>query len=293
MIHEWQPNARIHNFGDHLILLLGEKIYTKPSWRAVETDKKHAFILLGSCIHDYTISKLISEGLSPVMIGCGYRGEALSSAIVRMGQFFGCRGFNTHNALTNHGIRVSVVGDPAMILPLVLPKRHKQCGAKLFMPHVNDGLRTCYDASDVGCDFIIQPETHNLIDVEELITRISSARFVLAGAMHAAIVAHAYGVPFAFYAKPGGYIDCPPKWDDWLTSISAPFVKAEFFSNAEDGLRWYVENRTAFYRNPYLPILSAYSNIGKIKRYVLIRAMLHDTIKAAWIKLLHCAYFKK
>lgn len=222
---------------------------------------------------------MIADGHIPVLIGCGYRGEILSGPLIQKAKIFGCRGFRTFQALLEQGMLVDIVGDPALILPVVVPKAWRRCRKVLFVPHVCDAQRGGYEARDVGCDLVIQPETRNLEELLKMVRTISSARIVLAGSMHAAIVAHAYDVPFAFYGKASGYIDCPPKWDDWLTSVSRPFVKAEFFSTAEDGRRWYEKYRGSFYRNPYSPVLDAYANTGQIKKWVAIKAAFYDAIR--------------
>ena len=50
------------------------------------------------------------------------------------------------------------------------------------------------------------------------IDQVASAEFVLAGAMHAAVIAAGYGRPFAFWNN--GHLDLPFKWADLAASLS-------------------------------------------------------------------------
>ncbi|MCC7275581.1 MAG: hypothetical protein IT561_23125, partial [Alphaproteobacteria bacterium] len=88
-----------------------------------------------------------------------------------------------------------------------------------------------------GADNAISPLVGTPGALLAAIDAIRASRFVLAGAMHAAIVAMAYGVPFAFFAD--GHLDCPAKWTDLAESIGiAPIM-----------VRSHAEGRDAFTRH--------------------------------------------
>ncbi|HET6222434.1 MAG TPA: polysaccharide pyruvyl transferase family protein, partial [Dongiaceae bacterium] len=80
---------------------------------------------------------------------------------------------------------------------------------------------------ETGCDVVLSPRIDGRLEaLERLINQIASASLVLAGSLHAAIVACVYGVPFAFYNS--GHIDCPFKWIDFAASVGmdAQFVQS-------------------------------------------------------------------
>jgi hypothetical protein len=53
--------------------------------------------------------------------------------------------------------------------------------------------------------------------------------------MHAAMVANAYGVPFAPFASE--YIDCPIKWFDWFAERG--WGEPIWVSDVTEGREWY------------------------------------------------------
>lgn len=274
-IVEWRPSELYHNFGDHLVWLIGERIFTPAAWLELQKNKSHRYVLLGSFICDYNIQCLINEGYSPVLIGCGYRGEPLSKQLVHKATFYGSRGTLTQKSLREQSKYVQVIGDPAMLLPLLIPKA-RPSQKTLLVPHISDEKRHEMQAKDIGVDEVVQAETTDIASLTELIQAISAASFVLAGSMHAAIVAHAYGVPFAFFMREGGYLDCPPKWEDWLSSVSVPPVQPVFVQNFADGLQWYHQNKSYLHRNRFGPILKAYANIGRLRLIHVVRALFLD-----------------
>lgn len=48
MIREWQPETEYHNFCDHLMRLIGERIFTDAALSILTADPRHEYILLGS-----------------------------------------------------------------------------------------------------------------------------------------------------------------------------------------------------------------------------------------------------
>jgi hypothetical protein len=275
-ICEWMPEESKHNFGDYLMQLIGERVYRSKEWKNIQENKNYRFVLLGSFICNHTINKIFESGKVPVLIGCGYRGELLSARNIERTIFLGCRGKLTKQALLAQGLRVEDIGDPAIIMPALIPNRGLPSRERIFMPHINDPDRYVVSASQVDCDRVIQPEINDKRGLIEVVSRIARSRFVLAGAMHAAVVAHAYGVPFAFYSAKGGYIDCPPKWCDWISSISSKEIEPKFFASGSEGVLWYEINKKYLLRPRYFPILRQYLNLGTLRRTVVLRSVLHD-----------------
>jgi hypothetical protein len=105
----------------------------------------------------------------------------------------------------------------------------------LCVPHFFDRRAAAELRVLTGADLIVRPEIpEGLGSALEFIDMIISAGFVLCGALHAAIIAAAYGIPFAYFDS--GQIDVPFKWDDFSASIG---VAARFFKDVEAGYRWY------------------------------------------------------
>ena len=116
------------------------------------------------------------------------------------------------------------VGDPALLLPAL----HRAAGLwqrsgsqNLIVPHFHDKRSDTELLALTGCCEVLRPNIPNdLTAISEFIDIVAAADFVLCGAMHAAIVAAAYGRPFAFWDS--GDIDLPFKWQDFAASIGIP-----------------------------------------------------------------------
>ena len=228
MLYEWKPSSRDRNFGDAL-----GKMFVQEGWRE---DVHNVYFPIGSVICNETIELVLDYGYTPVFVGCGWRGAELQAGLVHQSTFIGVRGPDTQQELARHGVQVEIVLDPAYELPRMISPAARN-NMTLLVPHVSDPMRGSELYRTFGAT-VVQPTVVTHSDIENLVNLISGAEFVLAGAMHAAIVAHAYGVPFAPFAY--GYIDCPPKWNDWGRSVG--IKKIEFVQNIADGLEWYEAN---------------------------------------------------
>jgi hypothetical protein len=231
MIYEWRPNGptgEIRNFGDALSEMILNLTKYEDAMRMKNSDTE-MFFLIGSVIHNTVISETLELGYEPVFINCGWRGEALDPTLLAKCRFEGCRGPRTQQALAEHGIDVDITLDSAYHLLKRFPfsKNKSAAGEVLVMPHISD-------VGGVEASAVFSSK-----DTVNKMFKISQADFVLGGAMHACIVAHHYGVPFAPYLPPSGYVDCPPKWVDWLESIGVPEDRIVFCKTVEDGKIWY------------------------------------------------------
>jgi len=125
--------------------------------------------------------------------------------------------------------------DPGYKIPQYLEKSEPN-GMALSIRHIEDDSDYSIDSAlQLGADALFSPVVEEKQDIVDLIEKISGARFVLAGSLHAAIIAHAYRVPFALLDA--GYINCPPKWEDWLASIEVTDVN--WVDNIIEGRKWY------------------------------------------------------
>lgn len=236
MIYEWKLDGEIRNFGDalHEVLIPSKQHY---EWMM---DEKYMHFILGSVIVNEVIQESLDLGYKPIFHGCGWRGEPLDGELLKHCEFIGVRGPYTQSELERHDIETIVSLDPAYQLPHLVPAGQPN-GLAIVVRHIKDTTETGPNSiHDIKADAIFRPTVETKQDIIELIEKISGARFVLAGSMHAAIVAHAYGVPFALLKSE--YIDCPPKWEDWLASIE--YGSPVFVENIMEGRQWYNAVRT-------------------------------------------------
>jgi hypothetical protein len=82
---------------------------------------------------------------------------------------------------------------------------------------------------------------------------IAGADFVLTVSLNGAILAQAYGVPWAAYDD--GYIDAPPKWYDWAAYLG---VNLEFVTNLAQGERWWARSGCHGGVRDLAPLLAAF-----------------------------------
>lgn len=217
----WRQDQPLGNFGDALTVLLLDRLF-EPDGPFDDVDLH----LIGSVITKHRISNVIEAGLArndrdskAVFWGCGKKDALpLSRAAQRRCIFLAVRGPMTRDAL---GLAPSTpMGDSALLLPRIYQPGvdTSTAGKVLWVPHTHSEDPTAAELE--GCDdFIVRrPEIPNSTEAcMRFIDGIASARFVMANAMHAAIVALAYGVPFAFWS--GSRIDNPFKWADFATGV--------------------------------------------------------------------------
>ncbi len=211
MIYEWKLDGTTRNFGDTLY----ELVYPTDELLAYSQDTSRCYFLIGSVICNTVIRETLDQGLSPVFIDCGWRGEELNPEYVSRSTFIGCRGPNTQSELARHGVSVAVTGDPAYKVPSKVT-RMQPTERSIMIPHIQDPLLYDYDLDFYGVDELVSPAVTNLQSTVDLIQKISGAKFVFTGSLHAAMISHAYGVPFALMKT---YVNCMPKWVDWAMSV--------------------------------------------------------------------------
>jgi hypothetical protein len=127
------------------------------------------------------------------------------------------------------------LGDTALLLPrFYRPKPDAEAAGKvLWVPHVHHPDPGEADLADCPDYLIKRPAIPNSAEAcERFIDSIASARFVMANAMHAAVVALAYGVPFAFWG--GRAVNHPFKWADFTSAVG---FEMEFYNGFCNGLR--------------------------------------------------------
>jgi hypothetical protein len=244
----WLQGYDTQNFGDFLSEYLLKNL-------ALHFESDRITHLIGSVIADEFVDKAMHQGGGPVVFwGCGARSaDSLRPELQKMCEFRGVRGPLTRDALGLPGD--TVLGDPALLLPLFHPAPAPTPNGKrtICVPHILDPKTNDEIADLTGVDHVLRPEIRNdLSAVEEMVNEIASADFVLSGALHAAIVASAYDVPYCFFD--GGFIDLPFKYRDFSASVG---TGTYFVQNLEEGRLAYKRLIAPFRKPPpLLPLLS-------------------------------------
>jgi hypothetical protein len=148
------------------------------------------------------------------------------------------------------------MGDPGLLIPFIYAPRKvpELQGRTICLPHFHD-LRTNEELLKIsGCDRVLRPNIPNHPrHLYRMIDAIQTADFVLTASLHGAIVALAYGRPFAYWSN--GMLDLPFKWDDFAASVS---ITRKFAGNLEEGRVLYLREIVNQAKIPsLLPILSA------------------------------------
>lgn len=238
----WLKNQPIQNFGDMLSESLFDSLTQKSlvNWtqgrRIGDYDVVH---LIGSCISNWHIERDLEfaragGGKRIAFWGCGVRDEKpLRPSLLEHCVFLGVRGPLTRDVL---GLpKHTAIGDPGLLMPYVYEPTLAPLlsGTTVCVPHFLEKKTDDELLSMSGCQLVVRPNLAGSAgSVERFIDTICSAKFVLAGALHAAIVAYAYGKPFAYFDS--GYIDVPIKWQDFAASIHMPFRFVQTIDEGQD-----------------------------------------------------------
>jgi polysaccharide pyruvyl transferase len=228
----WRKGDSEQNFGDYLSEYLLNRLFLQTARRSVEIR------IIGSILHDHLVpGEIDSDNISLdsgadvapipesrerlITWGCGIRERGgLSAENRKRIQILSVRGPISASDLALGAIPQ---GDPALLLPaLYTPKRKRKFAEKATcIPHFLDRRPDEVLLSQSGCDLVLRPNIPSGESfIEQFIDAVVSSRFVLSASLHGAIVAAAYGRPFAFWNP--GVIDLPTKWMDFAASIGIP-----------------------------------------------------------------------
>jgi pyruvyltransferase len=105
-----------------------------------------------------------------------------------------------------------MLGDPAVLTPLLFPRPARPRTAVGIVPHVTE-LEAARATMPAGAE-VIDVRGHPL----EVVRRIASCRRILSQSLHGLIVADAYGVPNAWLAPSSGMIGGRFKFDDYYST---------------------------------------------------------------------------
>jgi hypothetical protein len=243
-IEFWTKGDEQVNFGDYVGIYFFHKLFSRPkfAWEiGLEGDCRPSMYRFGgSVIDDYHLdgdrAKYINSAKDRLVYwACGARefSKPVSPALAQV-VFLGVRGHHTRRILNLS--EETVIGDNALALPLAFrPEKYLAEGSGdhvLLVPHALDNRPRPDMIVATGAEQVLEPLIEpTAAAVEDFIRTICAARFVLAGALHAAIVACAYDIPFAFWDS-GAAVDVPFKWFDFASSIN---IGTYFVRTSEEG----------------------------------------------------------
>jgi hypothetical protein len=139
------------------------------------------------------------------------------------------------------------------------------------VPHVHDSKTHDELLALSGADTMIHPVVAASEDaLRDILDQIASADFVLTASLHAAIIACAYGRPFAFWDN--GHIDIPFKWQDFAGSIGIPTT---FVKNLAEGRRLYEHTLAPLIKVPPLAAILDVCPFS-VRPSVLLKALAFD-----------------
>jgi|GEM_PF-1534626 len=261
----WLQGEPEQNFGDYLSEYLLEHLFLHTARRT--TDVR----IIGSWLDDSAISENAPDFKSSnldrlgrreclVAWGAGIRSRGgLSPAKRSLVDILAVRG---PLSAADLGLGETVPqGDPALFLPaLYSPKTRSELtgpnltGGAVCVPHFNDPRSEKTLLKDSGADAVLASRIKPGLDqVEAFIDQLASADFVLTASLHGAIVAAAYGRPFAFWDS--GSVDLPVKWQDFAALIGIPCL---FARDLEEGRTLYQTRIAPALRiPPLLPLLAS------------------------------------
>ena len=265
----------LQNFGDYLTELFLTDLLTVPSIQA------DGFHLIGSVISDNKLRHTLSElkvdphNARVVYWGCGARDlEPLSKWALDRAAFLGVRGPLTRDLL---GLPLSTtLGDPGLLLPLIQQRPTTGHGKTICVTHFHEKRSPADIQSQTGVDLVVSSAIPgNVSHLRDLMSLIAGASFVLSGALHGAIVASAYKVPFAYFDS--GYVNLPFKWKDFAASVG---IAGTFAKDLTDGRSLYEDEiKHAYQPLPLLPILMN-APFHLMPDYLSL-AIQHDGLSAA------------
>jgi hypothetical protein len=270
-INYFVKGAPTQNFGDYLPELLAKEFMLHPR---VEAD---IYRLVGSVIDTTWILRDLRHTIGSrsghvAFWCCGMRTNvALDPKVRAMCSFFGARGPLTRDLLNLP--KDTPLGDPGLLAPLFhRPSNVPQYeGRVICVPHIQDLKSDAELLKMSGADLILRPEIAPTEgELRLILNKLASASFLLTGALHAAIIACAYGRPFAYWDN--GHLDIPFKWQDFASSVNIPCT---FVKNVSEGIKTYRNSIAPQLRIPPLsPILEVCPFF--IRPSALLRALAHD-----------------
>lgn len=227
----WLEGETTQNFGDFLSAYLMDRLFIRTPRHAKEIR------IIGSCIDDGFVNRSPTEenqrAPSLIVWGGGVRKHGGVENQRAAMDILSVRGPHSASELALGDL--FPIGDPGLLVPaLYQPRRRSDfAGQSVCIPHFHDRREDGKLRALSGADKVLRPNLRNdLAEIESFIDALTSARFVICGSLHAAIIAAAYGVPFAFWQS--GNVDLPFKWEDFAASVGIECVFCRTIAEGEE-----------------------------------------------------------
>ena len=224
--------AGAYNFGDYLTEYFVERMLVEPFVWASQ------YRLIGSAISDgvvdFDLNGLPDEARVAFWC-CGARDEkGISPDRRARSDIWGVRG-----PLTRQLLKLpedTPLGDPGYLVPLLhTPQKIEALSGKTAsMVHVFAVDRSEALRQTVGADVALSASVSSFEELEQLFDQIASVDFLFTASLHGAIIASAFGTPFAFWDY--GEVDIPFKWQDFCALLG---IGCEFNQTLEQGRLWW------------------------------------------------------
>ena len=233
----WTAKLKKKNFGDYWVSCIAHKLGLR--------DLNNFDIVVGggTTLTDYWISRYQDECVmsgktvigKTLLLGVGASSEnSISKDLIlnAYGSFLNIlwvRGKATTNLLQSYGLSVPSIGDSAelqVIFQSPLFRSKEGLNTPIFAPNA-----TTYDAAkSIKGAVTLSPWIENESELENLLTRVKDAEFVVAGSLHIAVASYLLGTPFAIdlsHIDKNGYW----KYQDWFQSVG---IEPVFFHGSID-----------------------------------------------------------
>jgi hypothetical protein len=256
---------RTKNLGDALgavvVNALGYHFVSADEGATDVCNPGRCLLPIGSTLDSSFIRPRLKRGSQKLDFwGCGWRGNWLDDELLETACIHAVRGPITHRRF--HLDADIPLGDPGLLLPWLCDVPANDHGRPIIIPH----FRRTYNLSAAerchrtGCDLLVSTQVQfqdnprvqrkvrshlealygrALLSIEtptleDAVAQIAGASFVLTGSLHGAILAQAYGVPWAAYFD--GYVDTLPKWYDFAAYLG---IDLDFVRTLAEGERWW------------------------------------------------------
>lgn len=232
----WRNDMVVQNLGDYITELLISRMGHTPIryGSGEEFDNNGCLLAVGSLLGHWDFTSRIK---GPIAVwGTGARGpeaKAWAEANAERITFHAVRGPLSAEVLELDSNFPQ--GDPALLLPHYI-QQGEASGRISYIPHIGSlPLVKLSEIAEVGANHII-PVTCLREEAESRIQEISGSAFVLTGSLHGAIIAQAYGVPWAICIPKHRNLVMPFKFKDWFAYLG---IEPAIVENYHQGKAWW------------------------------------------------------
>ena len=275
LISYWNEERSYVNFGDYITkVLLNEFGYKSVEYcnaGSLNVLDKYDFCLLGvgSNLNKNTLDRLNIRELYIWGQGKGF-GEYFdinAEPYIKKVKIFAVRGPHTIRQLK---LNVDTpLGDPGFLMPLFYRIRRDPSQYKVtYIPHWSNRANRNVKKDKVGAERSVDIKCNKRRFFSKL-KEIVSSKFVLTNSLHAAIICHAYKVPWALCLVAGDELNFPDKWNDFFEFLGLDST-GNSVKNYSEGLKWWDDVGSKAKIRDLLPLLNSFPLPFKNKKILTI-----------------------